>query len=195
MRMTRLCLYKNNTLITQRALRWAGKLQEWIIKSSVLTTLGVWSFKYLGTYYVGMCFGRHLVGVESPTWWQYSLLSVFIPLKNTCHFDFFTCSLNFSITSTRHFRKLPPGSWAPSWCYNTAGTKTCYEKRSKAQTSYINIYDTYNYVPLWFSHCLQVFFCAGHADKSILAKPVICKVHCSQHLQGAHAFNRTYIYG
>lgn len=73
-------------------------MQEWIIKPSVLTTLGARPLKYLATY-VGMCDVKFLVGVESPTWCQYSFLCVFILLKITCHFVFvfFTCSLNFSV--------------------------------------------------------------------------------------------------
>lgn len=87
-------------------------MQEWIIKPSVLTTLGARPLKYLATY-VGMCDVKFLVGVESPTWCQYSFLCVFIPLKITCHFVFVFFHMQFELQcSTRHLKKLPR-SWSP----------------------------------------------------------------------------------
>lgn len=163
MLIMRLCSHKNNTLITQRALKWAERLQEWIINFSVLTTLGAWPFKHSGTLSVGMCYVRHLVGVESSTRWQYSFLSAFIPLKIICHFGVFICSLNFRITSLRNLRILP-GWW--SW-YNQSRHKDMTKKDQSKSIMYKYIY---NCLPLWFSHSLVVFFYAKYADESTFPK-------------------------
>lgn len=62
-------------------MKWGERLQEWIIKPSVLTTLGARPFKCLAIY-VGLCYMELLVGVESPSWCQYLSLSVLFLYKS-----------------------------------------------------------------------------------------------------------------